>query len=207
MFANLSCLSVPLARARLPRGTALEVQCARGPHARSTLITKVRRAKTAAEERAIIKAESAYLRTALAHEGSRFAKRNLVKLMYLRMLGYPAAFGQVPCLALITQGDYSAKARSAPRAVRPPRDRPRYSADPPLPCSSRAEGARLSCRTFASSIARARFAGRHGQDRPRREGPPALPQGRPPTLWPCGPDADAMARRAARRLPRARAAA
>lgn len=77
----------------------------------STLITKVRRAKTAAEERAIIKKESAYIRTVLGSEPSRHAKRNLVKLMYMRMLGYPSEFGQVPCLALITKGDYSAKVR------------------------------------------------------------------------------------------------
>eukprot|EP00892_Ulva_mutabilis_P011372 jgi/Ulvmu1/8607/UM046_0005.1 len=75
----------------------------------STLITNVRRAKTAAEERAIIKKESAYIRTVLGSEPSRHAKRNLVKLMYMRMLGYPSEFGQVPCLALITKGDYSAK--------------------------------------------------------------------------------------------------
>lgn len=81
--------------------------------ARSTLITRVRRAKTAAEERAIIKKESAYIRTVLGSEPSRHAKRNLVKLMYLRMLGYPSEFGQVPCLALITKGDYSAKVRTA----------------------------------------------------------------------------------------------
>lgn len=80
----------------------------------STLITKVRRAKTAAEERAIIKQESAYIRTVLGSEPSRHAKRNLVKLMYMRMLGYPSEFGQVPCLALITKGDYSAKARPHP---------------------------------------------------------------------------------------------
>lgn len=75
----------------------------------STLITKVRKAKTAAEERAIIKQESAYIRTVVGSEHARHAKRNLVKLMYIRMLGYPAEFGQVPCLDLITKGDYSAK--------------------------------------------------------------------------------------------------
>jgi AP-1 complex subunit gamma-1 len=77
----------------------------------SALITKVRRAKTAAEERAIIKKEGAYLRTALSQDVGKYTKRNLIKLMYMRMLGYPAEFGQVPCLALITKGDYSGKVR------------------------------------------------------------------------------------------------
>jgi AP-1 complex subunit gamma-1 len=82
----------------------------------SALITKVRRAKTAAEERAIIKKESANIRSQLSQDGGRrYTKRNLIKLMYMRMLGYPAEFGQVPCLALITQGDYSGKARPACR--------------------------------------------------------------------------------------------
>ena len=84
----------------------------------STLITKVRKAKTAAEERAIIKQESAYIRTVVGSEQLKYAKRNLVKLMYIRMLGYPAEFGQVPCLDLITKGDYSAKVR--PVACRTP---------------------------------------------------------------------------------------
>jgi hypothetical protein len=71
----------------------------------------VRRAKTAAEERAIIKKESAYLRTALSQNINKYTKRNMIKLMYMRMLGYPAEFGQVPCLALITKGDYSEKVK------------------------------------------------------------------------------------------------
>lgn len=87
-------------------------------HVCSTLITKVRKAKTAAEERAIIKQESAYIRTVVGSEQLKYAKRNLVKLMYIRMLGYPAEFGQVPCLDLITKGDYSAKVR--PVACRTP---------------------------------------------------------------------------------------
>ena len=79
-----------------------------------SLITKVRRAKTAAEERAIIKKELAYLRSALSQDSaaSKYTKRNIIKLMYLRMLGYPVEFGQVPCLALITAGDYSGKVRA-----------------------------------------------------------------------------------------------
>lgn len=77
----------------------------------SSLITKVRRAKTAAEERAIIKKEAAYIRTALSQNLNKYTKRNMIKLMYMRMLGYPVEFGQVPCLALITKGDYSEKAR------------------------------------------------------------------------------------------------
>ena len=55
--------------------------------------------------------------TVLGEPLRRYAKRNLVKLMYIRMLGYPAEFGQVPCLDLITKGDYSAKVRAAVLAL------------------------------------------------------------------------------------------
>lgn len=73
------------------------------------LISKVRKAKTAAEERALIKKESAYLRTVLDKNLDRYTARNLVKLMYIHMLGYSSEFGQVPCLALITKGSFADK--------------------------------------------------------------------------------------------------
>lgn len=69
----------------------------------------MRKAKTAAEERDIIKKESAYLRDAFNNKADRAKARNLVKLMYIHMLGYPTQFGQMECLKLITQGDYADK--------------------------------------------------------------------------------------------------
>ena len=95
----------------------LAAKCQRLPVPCSSLITKVRRAKTAAEERAIIKKEAAYIRTALSQNLNKYTKRNMIKLMYMRMLGYPVEFGQVPCLALITKGDYSEKVRGRARTL------------------------------------------------------------------------------------------
>jgi len=101
-----------------PAGTALTVACGgrrgagrNGAWARRDLITAVRKAKTAAEEREIVKKESAFLRNAFGSKGDKFKARNLVKLMYIHMLGYPTQFGQLECLKLITQGTYAEKVR------------------------------------------------------------------------------------------------
>ena len=81
------------------------------------LIGHVRKAKTAAEEREIIKKESAFLRNSFGSKGDKFKARNLVKLMYIHMLGYPTQFGQLECLKLITQGTYSEKVRATDYSV------------------------------------------------------------------------------------------
>ena len=66
------------------------------------LIRAVRACKTAAEERAVISKECALIRTAIKEEDERWRHRNVAKLMYIHMLGYPTHFGQMECLKLIS---------------------------------------------------------------------------------------------------------
>ena len=65
------------------------------------LIRSVRACKTAAEERAVISKECALIRTAFKDEDSAFRHRNVAKLLFIHMLGYPSHFGQMECLKLI----------------------------------------------------------------------------------------------------------
>lgn len=66
------------------------------------LIRAVRACKTAAEERAVISKECALIRTAIKEEDEQYRHRNVAKLMYIHMLGYPTHFGQMECLKLIS---------------------------------------------------------------------------------------------------------
>jgi AP-1 complex subunit gamma-1 len=66
------------------------------------LIRAVRACKTAAEERAVISKECALIRTAIREEDEQYRHRNVAKLMYIHMLGYPTHFGQMECLKLIS---------------------------------------------------------------------------------------------------------
>jgi hypothetical protein len=94
------------------------------PRARD-LIRAVRACKTAAEERDVIAKESAALREAFKEQDSRYRHRNVAKLMYIHMLGYPTHFGQMETLKLIAASGFpekvgrrAARARGA-AAVRP----------------------------------------------------------------------------------------
>eukprot|EP00164_Ancoracysta_twista_P014375 GFYU01023394.1.p1 GENE.GFYU01023394.1~~GFYU01023394.1.p1 ORF type:complete len:164 (+),score=37.06 GFYU01023394.1:87-578(+) len=73
------------------------------------LIRNVRACKTAAEEREVISKECALIRTAFKDEDSQFRHRNVAKLMYIHMLGYPTHFGQMECLKLIASPKYAEK--------------------------------------------------------------------------------------------------
>lgn len=53
------------------------------------LIRAVRACKTAAEERAVIAKESALIRTAIKEEQDQYRHRNVAKLLFIHMLGYP----------------------------------------------------------------------------------------------------------------------
>ena len=59
------------------------------------LIRNVRAAKTAAEERAVIAKECALIRTAFRDEDSPYRNRNISKLLFVHMLGYPSHFGRM----------------------------------------------------------------------------------------------------------------
>lgn len=83
---------------------------------RRELIRAVRACKTAAEERDVIAKESAALREAFKDQDSRYRHRNVAKLMYIHMLGYPTHFGQMETLKLIAANGFPEKVR-APHAA------------------------------------------------------------------------------------------
>jgi hypothetical protein len=59
------------------------------------LIRQIRAARTAAEEREVINKECAQIRDSFRAEDATWRCRNVAKLLYIYMLGYPAHFGQV----------------------------------------------------------------------------------------------------------------
>lgn len=59
------------------------------------LIRQIRAARTAADERAVVQKECAYIRSTFREEDNVWRCRNVAKLLYIHMLGYPAHFGQV----------------------------------------------------------------------------------------------------------------
>ncbi|DBA70499.1 TPA: hypothetical protein ACH3X2_011900 [Trebouxia sp. C0005] len=73
------------------------------------LIRNVRQAKTAAEERNVIAKESAALRNAFKDQDVTYRHRNVSKLMYIHMLGYPTHFGQRETLKLIAASGFPEK--------------------------------------------------------------------------------------------------
>ncbi|CAI6345181.1 unnamed protein product [Macrosiphum euphorbiae] len=73
------------------------------------LIRQIRAARTAAEERAVINKECADIRTSFRDEDNVWRCRNIAKLLYIHMLGYPAHFGQLECLKLIASPRFTDK--------------------------------------------------------------------------------------------------
>ncbi|KAH6557595.1 hypothetical protein KP509_1Z105200 [Ceratopteris richardii] len=73
------------------------------------MIRSIRACKTAAEERAVVKKECAALRTAFNENEQGYSHRNLAKLMFIHMLGYPTHFGQMECLKLIASPGFPEK--------------------------------------------------------------------------------------------------
>ena len=65
------------------------------------LIRAVRGCKTAAEEREVIAKESAAIRSAFKDEDNQYRHRNVAKMLFMHMLGYPTHFGQMECIKLI----------------------------------------------------------------------------------------------------------
>ncbi|THU54556.1 hypothetical protein C4D60_Mb10t26340 [Musa balbisiana] len=58
------------------------------------MIQAIRACKTAAEERAVVRKECAAIRSAISENDQFFRHRNLAKLMFIHMLGYPTHFGR-----------------------------------------------------------------------------------------------------------------
>mmetsp|Transcript_57975 Transcript_57975/g.101586 ORF Transcript_57975/g.101586 Transcript_57975/m.101586 type:complete len:845 (-) Transcript_57975:103-2637(-) len=73
------------------------------------LIRSIRACKTAAEERAVISRECALIRTAFKEDDNQFRHRNVAKLLFIHMMGYPTHFGQMECLKLIASSKFPEK--------------------------------------------------------------------------------------------------
>ncbi|KAM7539131.1 hypothetical protein Aperf_G00000047546 [Anoplocephala perfoliata] len=73
------------------------------------LVRDIRSARTAAEERAIVNRECAQIRDSFREENDTYRCRNVAKLLYIHMLGYPAHFGQMECLKLIASPRFTDK--------------------------------------------------------------------------------------------------
>ncbi|KAL3636336.1 hypothetical protein CASFOL_020883 [Castilleja foliolosa] len=73
------------------------------------MIRAIRACKTAAEERAVVRKECASIRSAISENDNDYRHRNLAKLMFIHMLGYPTHFGQMECLKLIASPGFPEK--------------------------------------------------------------------------------------------------
>ena len=73
------------------------------------MIKTVRNAKTQAEEREIISKECAAIRNDIKTGSTKNLAKNVSKLMYIHMMGYPTQFGQMESLSLIISKKYSEK--------------------------------------------------------------------------------------------------
>lgn len=73
------------------------------------LIREIRSARTAAEERSVVNRECAQIRDSFREEDNIYRCRNVAKLLYIHMLGYPAHFGQLECLKLIASPRFTDK--------------------------------------------------------------------------------------------------
>ncbi|KZV99985.1 Adaptor protein complex AP-1 gamma subunit [Exidia glandulosa HHB12029] len=78
-------------------------------HNLKALIKAIRACKTIADERDLIKKESAAIRTAFKEEDTYTRYHNVAKLLYIHMLGYPAHFGQIECLKLVASPRFADK--------------------------------------------------------------------------------------------------
>lgn len=73
------------------------------------LIREIRSARTAADERSVVQKECAQIRDTFREEDNTYRCRNVAKLLYIHMLGYPAHFGQLECLKLIASPRFTDK--------------------------------------------------------------------------------------------------
>ncbi|KAI0700112.1 gamma-adaptin [Cerioporus squamosus] len=78
-------------------------------HNLKALIKGIRACKTVADERALIKQESAAIRASFREEDSYARHNNVAKLLYIHMLGSEAHFGQMECLKLVASPRFSDK--------------------------------------------------------------------------------------------------
>ena len=72
-------------------------------------IKAIRGCNTASEERAVIVKESASIRSTFIDASPSTRYKNISKLLYIHMLGYPAQFGQIECLKLCASSRFMDK--------------------------------------------------------------------------------------------------
>eukprot|EP00708_Paratrimastix_pyriformis_P002021 GAFH01000759.1.p1 GENE.GAFH01000759.1~~GAFH01000759.1.p1 ORF type:complete len:970 (-),score=382.40 GAFH01000759.1:407-3289(-) len=72
-------------------------------------IREIRACKTAAEEREVVARESADIRTSFKDMKCKTRDRNMAKLLFIHLLGYPAYFGQVETVNLIASSKFHEK--------------------------------------------------------------------------------------------------
>ncbi|XP_005091259.1 AP-1 complex subunit gamma-1 isoform X2 [Aplysia californica] len=73
------------------------------------LIREIRSSRTAADERAVVNRECATIRDSFRDQDNTYRCRNVAKLLYIHMLGYPAHFGQLECMKLIASPRFTDK--------------------------------------------------------------------------------------------------
>jgi len=73
------------------------------------VVKEFRSCKTTAEERALVKKESAQIRDLFKEGDTAFRRRNVAKLLFFHMQGYPTEFGQLECLKLCISPKYKDK--------------------------------------------------------------------------------------------------
>jgi len=76
------------------------------------VIKQIRQCKTAAEERSVVSKESALIRNAFKsnkEEESKNRNRNIAKLLFFNLLGYPTHFGQFECIKCVSSNNFTEK--------------------------------------------------------------------------------------------------
>lgn len=73
------------------------------------LIKAYRACSTAAEERALVKKEAAHIRDLFKQGDTTFRPRNIAKLLFFHMNGYPTDFGMTECIKLCASDKFSDK--------------------------------------------------------------------------------------------------
>lgn len=107
---DLSCITVSRpASTFIPSDAYRLTAGVQSPMRLRDLIRQIRAARTAADERAVVQKECAYIRSTFRDEDSAWRCRNVAKLLYIHMLGYPAHFGQLECLKLIASPRFTDK--------------------------------------------------------------------------------------------------
>lgn len=151
------------------------------------LIRAVRACKTAAEERDVIAKESAALRESFRQQDQSYRHRNVAKLMYIHMLGYPTHFGQMETLKLIAANGFPEKVgwrgvnwQAGDSMVHCSRSMRRSSAGSGWGCANHRAGMRRPCMRHAASPV--------GRSRRERAGMPrssTAAMGRERLTWRC----------------------